>query len=165
MNLGRTLRHLFTGKRAARRAFPERVLDAIEAAVRDAERSHHGQIRVAIEASLYGPQLFIDLPARARALEVFSRLGVWDTEHNNGVLIYILLADRDVEIVADRGIHSRCGPEAWEAVCRAMEEHFRHGRFEAGVIEGVHRVGALLAEHFPRRGEQANEQSDRPVLI
>jgi hypothetical protein len=165
VNLGRTLRHLFTGKAAVRRAFPERVLDAIEAAVRDAERTHHGQIRVAIEASLDGPQLFVDLPARVRALEVFSQLGVWDTEDNNGVLIYVLLADHDVEIVADRGIHARCGAEAWEAVCRAMEEEFRHARFEAGVIEGVRRVGALLAEHFPRRGEQPNEQADRPVLI
>ena len=165
MEPGRVFRHLFTGRGAVRRAFPDATLDAIERAIREAEATHSGQIRVVIESSLDGPRLWADETARERAVEVFSLMRVWDTEHNNGVLIYLLMADRDVEIIADRGIHAKCGPEAWEAVCREMEQHFREGRFEAGALAGVRAVGEHLARHFPGSGAGANELPDRPVLM
>ena len=109
-----------------------------------------GEIRFAIETSLAPLHVSRTISApRARALEVFAHLRVWDTEHNNGVLIYVQLADRDVEIVADRGFEGRVSPAEWEAVCRLMEEHFRAGRFKAGSIAGVDAIGDLLARHFP----------------
>jgi len=107
--------------------------------------------------------------ARARALEVFAHLGVWDTEHNNGVLIYVQLADRDVEIVADRGFQGRVSLAEWEAVCRLMEEHFRAGRFKEGSIAGVDAIGDLLARHFPPNlktpARSHNQLPDRPTLL
>jgi uncharacterized membrane protein len=103
--------------------------------------------------------------ARQRAVEAFARLGVWDTEANNGVLIYLLLADRDVEIVADRGVHAKVGPDGWEAICKTMEAEFRAGRFEAGVLAGIAAVGRHLEAHFPRRGADANELPDAPVML
>ncbi|MDP1635696.1 MAG: TPM domain-containing protein, partial [Gallionellaceae bacterium] len=103
--------------------------------------------------------------ARERAIEVFSELRVWDTEHNNGVLIYLLLADRDVEIVADRGIHAQLGTETWEMVCRDMEAAFREERFEEGIIAGIHAVGEHLARHFPARSGKTNEMPDQPTIL
>lgn len=162
----RWLRHLFTDRSAVRRRFPESTLAAIEQAVKTGEATHSGQIRVVIEASLDGPRLWARESAAERALEVFSLLRVWDTEHNNGVLIYLLMADRDVEIVADRGIHGRVGPQVWEDICHRMEASFRAGRFEAGVIEGVNALGDLLARHYPRTADSPiNELPDSPVLL
>src|SRR5574340_1115776 len=111
MALKRIMRHLSSGLAAARRAFPPRALDAIERVIRETEARHDGQIRFAVEAALDLAPLLAGQTARQRAIEVFSQLRVWDTEHNNGVLIYLLLADRDAEIVADRGLHARIGTE------------------------------------------------------
>ena len=165
MNLKRIMRHLSSGRAAVRRAFPQRALDAVELAIRETETRHDGQIRFAVEAALDLSPLLGGQPARERAIEVFSELRVWDTEHNNGVLIYLLLADRDVEIVADRGIHVRLGAETWEAICREVEAAFRNGQFEAGVLAGIHAVGEHLARHFPARGDKSNEMPDRPVVL
>lgn len=161
----RVLSHLVRSRFALRRTFPPHTLDAIESAIRQDETRHGGQIRFAIETALDWAELRAGLEAKSRALDVFSHLRCWDTEHNNGVLIYLLLADRDVEIVADRGIHARAGAAAWEEICRAMEGHFRAGAFEHGAVEGIHRVGSLLAEHFPPSGESRNELPDRPVIL
>jgi len=165
MNLERIMRHLSCGRATVRRAFPQHTLDAIERAIRETEARHDGQIRFAVEAALDLSPLLAGQTARERAIEVFSELRVWDTEHNNGVLIYLLLADRDVEIVADRGIHARLGTETWEAICREMEAAFRDGQFEAGVLAGIHAVGEHLAHHFPARGGKPNEMPDRPVVL
>jgi uncharacterized membrane protein len=106
------------------------------------------------------------LPPRERALEIFGLLRIWDTEDNAGVLVYLLLADRDVEIVADRGIHRKVGTPEWEAVCRTMETAFRDGRYAEGAENGIARINALLAEHFPRAaGDVANELPNRPVIL
>ena len=129
------------------------------------EQTHAGQIRFAVESALEIKPLFAGQTARERAIEVFSHLRVWDTEHNNGVLIYLLLADRDVEIVADRGVHAKLGQSTWEAVCRDMEAAFRRGQFEEGVIDGIRNVGAHLARHYPHTGTKINELPDKPVLI
>ncbi|MEW6313505.1 MAG: TPM domain-containing protein [Pseudomonadota bacterium] len=165
MNFQRALRHLTTGDLAVRRAFPARAMQAIEAAISDTEAAHSGQIRFAVEAALDYAALRRDLGARERAIEVFSQLRVWDTERNNGVLIYLLLADRDVEIVADRGVDALVGAAAWEAICRDMETIFREGRFEEGVVSGIRAVGLHLAKHFPRRAGEINELPDRPVVL
>jgi uncharacterized membrane protein len=166
MNFKRILKHLSVSHAAMRRIFPRSTLDNIERTIGEMERMHAGQIRFAVEAALDIRPLFAGQTARERAIEVFSKLRVWDTEHNNGVLIYLLLADRKVEIVADRGIHVRLGPAVWEAVCQEMESAFRQGRFEQGVIAGIRSVGAHLAEHYPQIGAgKINELPDSPVLI
>ena len=163
--MNRILRHLFTGRAAVRRIFSRPVLDAIERAIRDAELLHDGQIRFAVEASLELTPLLAGMSAKARAIEVFSDLRVWDTEKNNGVLIYLLMADRDVEIVADRGIHVRLGQAVWEEICQKMEVAFRAGDFEGGVLAGIHAVGEHLTRHFPASGDNTNEMPDAPVLL
>jgi uncharacterized membrane protein len=165
MSLKRMLRHLSSGRASVRRVFPPRAMEAIANAIRTTETQHAGQIRFAVEAALELGPLLAGQTAPQRAIEVFSRLRVWDTEHNNGVLIYLLLADHDVEIVADRGIHVRLGKEVWEAICREMEAAFRSGRFEAGVIAGIDAVGKQLSRHFPAGSGKANELPDRPVVL
>jgi uncharacterized membrane protein len=153
------------GRAAVRRVFPLRTMNEIENAIRVTEARHAGQIRFAVEASLELAPLLAGQAAQQRAIDVFSKLRVWDTEHNNGVLIYLLLADHDVEIVADRGIHVRLGTEVWEAICREMEAAFRAGHFEAGVLAGIHAVGEHLLHHFPARIGKANEMPDSPVVL
>jgi uncharacterized membrane protein len=169
MRLGRLARHLGATHVAARRRFPARTLDAIEAAVARAEKNHAGEIRFVVEAALSPAQVLAGMSPRARALEVFAAQRVWDTEHNNGVLLYVELADRIVEIVADRGLAGRVKPDEWEGVCRLMEAHYRAGRFEAGSIAGVDAIGVLLARHFPssmkRARDAPNELPDRPTLL
>lgn len=166
MNFARILRHLFTGRLAVRRIFPISSLAAIEQAIKQSEISHEGEVRFAVEAALNTLPLLRDQSARDRAVEVFSQLRVWDTEHNNGVLIYLLLADRNVEIIADRGINVRVGSEEWERICREMEIAFRQGRFESGVIAGISAVGSHLQKHFltEREGGE-NELPDTPVIL
>jgi uncharacterized membrane protein len=167
---GRFWRHLVTDHGSARRAFPAKALAAIEAAIAEGERHHRGQVRFVVEPALPLARVLAKLPPRERALEVFGLLRIWDTEDNAGVLVYLLLADRDVEIVADRGIDARVGAAEWEAVCRAMEAAFREGRYAEGVEAGIARINALLAGHFPRRqgiagDDPGNELPDRPVLL
>lgn len=163
--MSRILRHLLTPSWRVRSLFPAPTLAAIETAIAACEKTHAGQIRFAVEVALHPLALWRGQTARARALEVFSHLRVWDTEHNNGVLIYLLLADHDVEIIADRGIHARVGDAEWEKICRRMEAAFRRGQFEAGVIDGIRAVGDLLARHYPPSGKGGNELVDKPVLL
>jgi len=165
MSFRRTMGHLFTPPWAVRQRFPAAALSRVEQAIAAGEAGHAGQICFAIEAALDGSALWSGQTAAQRALEVFGQLRVWDTEHNNGVLIYLLWADRDVEIIADRGVHARVGPEGWESVCREMEAAFRAGRFEDGAIAGVRAVGTHLAQHYPGEGNARNELPDRPVLL
>jgi hypothetical protein len=165
MNLGRFYRHAVSGLWSIRRAFPADAMVAIEREIRATEATHQGEIVFAVQGSLDFRCLWQGMSARERAIEVFSDLRIWDTEHSNGVLIYLLLADRDVEIVADRGIHRRCGAEVWEDICGRMEAEFRAGRFEAGVLLGVRTVGERLARHYPGDGTNPNELGDKPVVI
>jgi uncharacterized membrane protein len=168
MQIGRLIRHATATHWRTRMLFPTATLDAIEQAIKRAELTHAGEIRFAIETALTPKHILNDVTPRAHALEVFSRLRVWDTESNNGVLIYVQLADRNVEIVADRGFQGRVSPAEWEAVCHLMEEHFRAGRFQVGAIAGVDAIGNLLARHFPQgagKGSHANQLPDRPTLL
>ena len=165
MGIARIAKHLLGNQSRVRKAFPPKALAAIEQAIQASEASHAGQIRFVVEGALDGAPLFRDQSARERAIDVFSRLRVWDTEHNNGVLIYLLLADRDVEIVVDRGIDAPVGAAGWEAICQAMEAEFRAGHFERGVIAGIEAVTQHLATHFPRDGAAVNELPDAPVVL
>ena len=165
MNFGRFCRHVFATRALTRRLFSPSVLEEIEAAIKVVEAGHSGEIRFVVETALDINELVTDLAPRARALQVFSHTRVWDTEANNGVLIYVLLADHDVEILADRGIASRVPPEEWETICREIEAHFREGRFAQGSVAGVRSVGSLLARHFPGDRGDANELPDQPVLL
>lgn len=148
-----------------RRAFPALTLAAIEGAIRAAERQHSGEIRFAIEGCLHFRHLRARHDAQRRALELFAKLRVWDTAQNNGVLIYLLLADRDIQIVADRGFSGRVTTAEWEAVCRCMEAELRAGQFEAGALAGIRRVSALIARHYPGSLSDRNELPDAPVVI
>src|SRR5438093_5061649 len=146
-------RHFLTDHHSVRRRFSPQALKRIEDAIAAGERRHEGQVRFAVEASVPLGQILRGLEPRARALELFGRLGVWDTEHNSGVLIYVLLADKDVEIVADRGINRKVTQDTSQAICRAMESAFREGRFEDGAIDGIEAVIELLAQLFSRGDE------------
>ena len=161
----RALRHLFATQLGTRRRFSTDVLVAIEAAIAAVESRTSGEIRFAVETALDIADLRQDKPPRERAQEVFSELGAWDTELRNGVLIYVLMADHDVEIVADRGAAERIAREDWESACRLMEGHFRAGRFQEGAVAGVDAVGALLARHFPARSVERDDQPNQPVLL
>ena len=161
----RLLRHVLALPGAVARAFPADALARIEQAIRESEKLHDGEIRFAVEAALDPTELWRGVSARQRAIAVFSELGVWDTERNNGVLIYLLLADRDVEIVADRGIAARVKPEEWNHICSHMESALAAGHYANAVIQGIGEIGRLLATHFPARGEPVNALSDRPVLV
>jgi uncharacterized membrane protein len=166
MRAGRLLRHVVTDHRSVGRVFPEPALAAIERAIADGERLHRGQVCVALEPGLAPARVLRSVTPRERALEVFGLLRVWDTEENCGVLLYLLLADRDVEIVADRGIHQRVGDAPWQAICAALEAEFRAGHYADGVARAVADISAILAQHFPRAGGSvANELSDRPTIL
>ncbi len=169
MQIGRLIRHAAATHWRTRMLFPSATLDAIEKAIARVESAHSGEIRFAVETALTPLHILNGVAPRARALEVFAHLRVWDTEHNNGVLIYVQLADRNVEIVADRGFQGRVSAAEWEAVCRLMEEHFRAGRFKEGSIAGVDAIGDLLARHFPPNlktpARSHNQLPDRPTLL
>ena len=165
MSIGRIARHLLQHHWRAKRVFSQGVLDRIEQAIKQSERTHSGQIRFVVEGALDGCPLFRNQHARERALDVFSHLRIWDTAHNNGVLIYLLLADRDVEIIADRGIDAKVGAAGWETICRAMEAEFGAGQFERGVIGGIAAVSRELAKHYPPGGAHPNELPDAPVVM
>jgi uncharacterized membrane protein len=165
VNIKRIIKHLSISHATVRRHFPRTALDNIERAIATVEQQCSGQVRFAVEHALDWKPLMEGQTARERAIEVFTDLHVWDTEHNNGVLIYLLLADRDVEIVADRGIHAKLGQPVWESICKQMEAAFRQSNFEQGVIAGINSVGKHLAEHYPQAGNKSNELPDRPVLL
>ena len=164
MNTQRILKHLLTTHGQVTRAFPRSALNAIEKAIKASETGHAGEIRFVVEGALDGMPLFKGLSPRDRAIELFSQLRVWDTEHNNGLLIYLLLADRAVEIVADRGIHAKVGAEEWRKVCHQMETAFKQSNYEAGVVSGVRAVTQHLVRHFPA-DHHRNELSNKPVVL
>ncbi len=163
--LSRALRHLFAG--SAGRLYTEASLQRIAAAISDGEATHRGQVVFAVEPALPFLAALGGHAARDRAGHVFSQLRVWDTEANSGVLIYLLVADHRIEILADRGLSGRIRDEQWRAVCQQMEERLKAGDAEAAAMTGVQAVSALLAGHFPRALDDAtrNELADRPHVF
>jgi uncharacterized membrane protein len=165
MDATRWLRHVIAADWQLWRRFPKRVLKSIEAAVVEQEKRHSGQLRFVVEGGLSIGRLARGQAPRARAVELFGALRVWDTEHNSGVLIYVLLADRAVEILADRGIQAQVGNHKWEGICAQMRSRFAAGDFEGGSVAGIRAISDLLAEHFPATGENRNELPDKPVVL
>lgn len=166
MNIVRILKHWFYLPWLVRKRFPAETMTSIHKTITESERSHLGEICFAVEGALPWLDALDGIAARERALQIFSQLHVWDTEFNNGILIYLLLADRDVEIVADRGIHARVGTEGWEAICRAMEHEFRQDHFEVGVLLGIERISSIMRKEYPlRKQHNPNELPDAPVVI
>lgn len=165
MKLVRALRHLFRVPGGARRAFTPDVMKAIGEAIGTGESRHRGEIRFAVEDALPLSYLERDATPRERALAVFAKLRVWDTEHNTGVLVYLNFADHDVEIVADRGIAQAVGAARWEAICQAMEAEFRGRRWREGAVAGICAINDALSEVVPAEGARANEMPDRPVIL
>ena len=164
MKTQRIFKHLLTTHGQVTRAFPRSALNAIEKTIKSSETVHAGEIRFVVEGALDGMPLFKGQSPKERAIELFAQLRVWDTEHNNGLLIYLLLADRAVEIVADRGIHAKVGVEEWRKVCHQMETAFKQSNYEGGVISGVQAVTQHLAQHFPAN-DRGNELPDRPIVL
>jgi uncharacterized membrane protein len=161
----RLLRHLLALPGAVARAFPPDSLSLIERAIAESEKRHGGQIRFAVEAALHPAQLWRGVTARERAIAVFAELGIWDTEHNNGVLLYLLLAERNVEIVADRGFNGKVPAAEWEAVCRRMESSLGEGRHADAVIAGIESLSQIVARHFPPAPGGRNELPDKPAAL
>jgi uncharacterized membrane protein len=166
-SLGRIIRHLASTPHGLRRALPAAALERIAQAIHRAEAGHQGEIRFAIELRLPWSYLRRNAGPRERARMMFSKLGVWDTEHNNGVLLYVNLADRAIEIFADRGIAAKVSRATWQAICHAARDHFRESRLEAGAVAAIEAIGAVLAEHFPLAPGQSrsNELPDQPVVL
>ena len=166
----RLLRHRWFDQATLGRVLPAAALQRLTQRVQDSERIHGGEVRIYIEAGLPNSYLLRsdDLPSlvRQRALTQFGKLRVWDTEQNNGVLIYLLLAERAIEIVADRGIDRHITPPQWQAMLAHMREAFRQGRFEDGLNQAVDEISAHLAQHFPRPAGQGdvNELPDAPMV-
>jgi len=162
MSLARIFRHLAFTRWQLRRAYPPATLDAVEQAIHESEGRRRGEIRFVVEGALHGRALLAGQSARERAIELFSLLRVWDTEANNGVLIYVLLADRRLEIVADRGIHARATPGLWNSIARAMEHALGRGQFEVAALDAVRAVSDCLeAEDAARLDELPN----RPLIL
>jgi len=163
--LRRVLHHLFTPQWVARRHYPQSLMDEIERRITGLEVRHPGELRFVVEHALEPGDLIAGLTPRERALEVFGLLRVWDTEHNNGVLVYVLHAERAVEIVADRGLARRVDQAEWDALCRQVETHFRAGRFREGSLAALDGAAQLLERHFPPRQPGHNELPDQPLLL
>ena len=161
----RFIKHMFSHPWQVQRHFPAGALRIIEKAISASEKNHAGEIRFVVEAGLHPYEILCKKTPKKRAIELFGRLNIWDTEHNNGVLIYLLLADRDVEIVADRGIDQHVGRDGWEAICHEMEGLFRKGQFEAGVLQGIAHISAELEKYFPQTGASKNEVSNKPLVM
>jgi uncharacterized membrane protein len=164
--LGRLLRHRWRDEDDTRRAIPQDLVERLARRVAASEKRHSGEIRVYVEASLPTSYILRDAKARERALAIFGKLRVWDTENNNGVLVYLLLAEHAIEIVADRGLASRVPEAEWQAIVQRMGAAFRERRFEDGLTQALAEVSALLVEHFPLASGEANpnELPDEPVL-
>lgn len=171
--LARWVKHLWLDASDAHRAVPPQLLERLAQRVGASEGRHTGQIRICVEASLpasylwrLGKSASIGQLARQRAVMMFGKLRVWDTEHNNGVLIYLLLAERAIELVADRGLDRCINAEEWQAMTRRMGAAFKGGQFEDGLTQALGEVSALLVAHFPATAgaQQANELPNEPVL-
>ena len=161
----RWLQNLTTSDLALRRHFPPATLAAIDAAIAASEQQHRAEIRCAVEAALSAGEMFRGVSSANRAAEVFANLRVWDTAENNGVLLYVLLAEHSIEIVADRGFSAQVPVAVWQEICADMATTFAAGRYEAGVLEALARIGKIARRHFPATGGDANELPDRTVLL
>jgi uncharacterized membrane protein len=158
-------RHVLRGLWAGTREFPPAILRNVEHEIAAISDRHQGDIHFVVEGALHGTPLLHNQLARERAIDIFSHFRLWDTPLRNGVLVYVLLADRTVDIVVDRGLHEKIQGAAWEEICRSMEKEFREGRFEEGALDGIRAIGQLLAEHFPLSTGRAETLHGRAIAL
>jgi uncharacterized membrane protein len=163
--LSRALRHWKTSAADGRRAFPQETLAAVAAAITEGEKTHRSELRLIVEASMPFDAIRADVSNRQRALALFAEHGVWDTEDNCGVLIYVNLAERKVDIVADRNVNRKIDAATWQAVCRTMTDGFARGQFHDSMLAAVAQVNELLRQHFPANGARLNELPDNPIML
>lgn len=163
--LHRWFQHLTTTPLRLRRCFPPATLAAIDAEITASERLHGAELCCAVETTLPIGHLARGIDARTRAAAVFAHLGMWDTAANNGVLLYILLAEHRIEIVADRGWNGRVQPADWQAICDGLQAACAAGRYREGTVAALHRIGHLARLHFPPAGDNPNELPDRTVIL
>ena len=162
---GRALKHWRGTPATARQAFPEATLKAIETAIAEGETEHRAEVRLIVEAALTPGRADQGVTNRERARELFVQYGVWDTEDNVGVLIYINLAEHQVDIVADRHVGRRITPEQWQAICRTMTAGFAQGNYHDSTVQALGELNSLLQHHFPATGERGNQLPNEPILI
>ncbi len=163
--LGKGWRHASTRRAKGRRAFPPDSLAAIGAAIAAGEQRHRAELRLVVETALPVELAWRGVSNRQRALALFVDYGVWDTEENCGVLIYVNLTERKVDIVADRHINRKIDPQAWQAVCNTMTKGYAEGNYQASTLAAIEQMNTLLAHHFPANGQRPNELPDQPVLV
>ncbi|HEX7634392.1 MAG TPA: TPM domain-containing protein [Noviherbaspirillum sp.] len=163
--LSRLLRHLCTTSGAGKRAFPASTLKAIERAITEGESQHRAEVRIIVEPALSAQAVLQHVSSRERARELFTHYRIWDTEENCGVLVYVNLADRKVEIVADRGAGLKVAANDWHAVCRTMTQGFAQGDFHDSMIAALSQLNGLLQKHYPNDGSDRNELTDKPIIL
>jgi len=165
-NWQRLCANLFGSWFQLRRYFPATLLDEMASAIAAGERTHKGEVCFAVEARLPALAVLNGLEAQARAQHVFGQLRVWDTEHNSGVLFYVLIAEHRIEIVADRGIAAKVSAAEWDAICAGMRGCFAAGQWREGSLQGIAAAHALLVRHFPGNDKATpDELPDRPILL
>ncbi len=162
----RMLRHLWLDESDTRKAIPADLVQRLAQRVAASEKRHTGEVRIYVEPGLPMSYIVRGATPRERAIAMFAKLRVWDTEQNNGVLIYLLLAEHAIEIVADRGLSNRVPKEAWQQIVSRMGSAFSEHRFEDGLTQALSEVSALLVEHFPVTPDvpNANQLPDEPVF-
>jgi uncharacterized membrane protein len=160
----RLIRHSWFGAADSKRAVPPALQQKLQAQIKTSEAQHSGQIRLVVEAALPLSYIWRGLAVRARAVMLFGKLRVWDTERNNGVLIYLLLAERKIEIVADRGLQQLVAKTAWSDTVNRMRGSLKLKQFDAGLTLAVEDVSKLLIQHFPDSSTHLNELPDSPII-
>ena len=163
--LKRQWRHWMASAAKGRRLFPADALTRLGQAISAGEQRHRGEVRLIVENSMPSDMIWADVDNRQRARGLFAEYAVWDTADRCGVLIYVNLAERKVDIVVDRHIGQKIAPATWQAICATLTQGFAGGEFERSTLAAVEHVNALLAEHFPATGPRANELPDHPVML
>lgn len=161
----RQWRHWMTTTASGRAMFPPETLERVAQAIGAGEQRHRGELRLIVENAMPSEAIWHDVDNRQRAIALFSEFGVWDTEDNCGVLLYVNVAEHKVEIVADRGINRKIDGATWQHVCTTMTSGFARGNFHDSLLTAVEQVNTLLATHFPATGARANELSDQPLVL
>ncbi len=165
MKIKRFLKHLLTGRWLVKSYFSKEDLDRIVKEIANSEDKHHAEIRVAIEANLSPLEILKGVDPKNRSIQVFSFLRIWDTEDNNGVLIYLLLADREIEILADRGIYKALGHDYWEEINREVIHYFKEKKYVEGILYAIEKITTQMVLLFPPKGDNPNELCNEIVIL
>ncbi|TGK00164.1 hypothetical protein EHQ53_04960 [Leptospira langatensis] len=148
-----------------RKYFSSKDLKEIKSAVTDSEKSHRGEIRIAIETKLSLYQVLFGKTAKERSVEMFSFLRVWDTEENTGILVYLLLSEKKILILADRGIYKKIGQDRLNEISHKIGTGLKSGKAKEAIVEGIRELSSDLKKHFPAKGKNPNELPDEPFIV